>query len=298
MTSYEYKVFLRGNNTTALVMSLETDASKRKHIQDAIFKQDKSIEQVGFVHSTPDSAPALIMAGGEFCGNATRCAAWYYSEQKPSDGIELTLHIVDSLTNKLTEQKVKAGVDESLNAWTCIPELPNPLEQTIKKIDDELYWVDMESICHLIVLQKQSAINLIGSPVNECEVIGNAKTLLKKHELFDKGACGVMFVENALNLLKIHPCVFVNSAGTEVYETSCGSGSIAVALVSGYLSGQNITDLSLLQPSGKVLKTYIEIQSGRIVQAKISGSMANEVLVTPPAKRCVKIAEEFCSMQN
>jgi diaminopimelate epimerase len=286
MKTYKYKVYLRNNNTTALVMGLEgleTDKDKRNEIQDKIGKR---VEQVGFVNDSPHSEQKLVMAGGEFCGNATRCAVWYYRDGKPTgkegkdEGIVIKTSILDSQKNEYNLKEIKAGITSSLDVWTNVP-VVGKLDDIVKKIGDGLYWVELDGIGHLVITQRQSKayIKGVNSIVNENIVMGYAKALLKNYGYFDKDACGVMFLENSLDIpdiITMHPCVFINSPGTANYETACGSGSLAVALVSSYLHGGCNVELPLLQPSGKLIKATINLKGRGIELAKISGSMSED----------------------
>ena len=71
---YRYTIIRPGGNDTALVLGIERDFNKRKQINDQIMKKYSKVEQVGFVNPDP-TEPELLMAGREFCGNATRSAA-------------------------------------------------------------------------------------------------------------------------------------------------------------------------------------------------------------------------------
>ena len=72
----EYIKVIPGGNDTALVLKKGYTPKEKIAINNAILENDKTIEQVGFVDSNYE--PELQMAGGEFCGNATRSAAYYY----------------------------------------------------------------------------------------------------------------------------------------------------------------------------------------------------------------------------
>ena len=85
MKDYDYKIYIPSGNPTALVFGLEKDPARRKEINDEIMAQyDDFVEQVGFVN-TDIKNPELMMAGGEFCGNATRSAVKYYLNDKQGD---------------------------------------------------------------------------------------------------------------------------------------------------------------------------------------------------------------------
>ena len=71
----KYIKYNPSGNITALVIGDKYTQKERKQINNEIMKYDKKIEQVGFLS---DYKNKITMAGGEFCGNATRCAALYY----------------------------------------------------------------------------------------------------------------------------------------------------------------------------------------------------------------------------
>ena len=72
---YSYQIYSPSGNDTALVLPLEQDAQKRRPVARQIMKLHPKVEQVGFLSS---KKPQLLMAGGEFCGNALRAAASFY----------------------------------------------------------------------------------------------------------------------------------------------------------------------------------------------------------------------------
>lgn len=115
----KYCIFDPTGNITALVET-EVRAADRPPVASAIMAAHPEVEQAGFVvfndsrcadasqgdeaarpaqraaadattraaADAPDAAVSLMMAGGEFCGNATMCAAALYAERRgmPADG--------------------------------------------------------------------------------------------------------------------------------------------------------------------------------------------------------------------
>lgn len=69
----EYYVLDPAKNITAIVTG-DVPEGKRAEIAESIMKENKEIEQVGFIKVHGESC-YLDMAGGEFCGNAVRCAS-------------------------------------------------------------------------------------------------------------------------------------------------------------------------------------------------------------------------------
>lgn len=69
----EYKLYNPSKNYTALVAG-EFDRDTKLNIAKKIFEKEPVCEQVGFVN-VKGKVAVLEMAGGEFCGNASMCAA-------------------------------------------------------------------------------------------------------------------------------------------------------------------------------------------------------------------------------
>ena len=89
----KYCIFDPTGNITALVET-EVRPADRAPVASGIMAAHPEVEQVGFVAyndsacEAADAAVSLMMAGGEFCGNATMCAAALYAERRgmPADG--------------------------------------------------------------------------------------------------------------------------------------------------------------------------------------------------------------------
>lgn len=76
----EYSLFNPAGNITALV-STYVDKQDRMNVAKRIIEAEPSCQQLGFVCVNGDTV-MLEMAGGEFCGNATRCAALLTGKKK------------------------------------------------------------------------------------------------------------------------------------------------------------------------------------------------------------------------
>jgi diaminopimelate epimerase len=247
-------------NTTALVVGLETKANKRRLIQDWILRKHPDVEQVGFV-SKDASNPQLVMTGGEFCGNATRSAAHYFLGGSPG---------TISIQASGVEKPLEAGITNTYETWIKMP--VNENDDRLSEVGDGLYFVKMEGISHLIVSQRRSFPYLSCNNVDGDKLKQSAEALLKEHGLYGGMACGVIFTENVLDMIKIHPCVFVLTAETAYYETACGSACVAVALLDAVFRHGNV-GLQLLQPSGQIINASIEYKNGKISEARIGGTV-------------------------
>src|SRR5258708_7503100 len=76
LRKYKIMILRPGGNDTALVSGLVAKDDKRA-INKAIMKKFPTVEQVGFYKFDSNRKEAILeMAGGEFCGNATRTLAY------------------------------------------------------------------------------------------------------------------------------------------------------------------------------------------------------------------------------
>ncbi len=257
MFNYKYKIYIPGGNDTALVFGIVNDPETRKKINDEIMSRHSNVEQVGFL-SLDNSHPELMMAGGEFCGNATRAAAWYYLNGTPGS-IEI---IVSGVSAPL-----KAGVDNDLNAWA---EMPVDTDLTkIKTLADGYNLVELEGITHLVISSDKSKSYLSSSE----DLKEQALALLKRYELTSYPAAGVIFTSEIDGGYAIHPCVYVSAINTMFYETACGSGTVAAGLVFAALQNKSV-NIPFVQPSSGVINAIIDVASDHIViRAMISGSI-------------------------
>ena len=104
MNQIKYSIYRPAGNDTALVYGTNYTKKMKKKINDAIMKKHTNVEQVGFISN--NGKKELQMAGGEFCGNATRSAAYNYL-----DGMQGKIHICVN-----SKDKIIAGVDKNKKA--------------------------------------------------------------------------------------------------------------------------------------------------------------------------------------
>ena len=113
-----YSILDPTGNITALVES-PVEAAKRQAAAAAIMRRHDDVEQVGFLNPAgEDGLPALQMAGGEFCGNATMCAAALLSLRgKTGDTVRLRV----SGAKQPVEVKLCRTGDDSFRAELQMP---------------------------------------------------------------------------------------------------------------------------------------------------------------------------------
>ena len=259
MKDYDYIVYIPSGNPTALVMGLEKDPLERKKINDEIMGlYDDFVEQVGFVN-TDINNPELMMAGGEFCGNATRSAVKYYLNDKKGN-LKMKVSGVP--------EKLNAGMDEDGNAWVDMPIIKGPYEESVKKINEISAIVKMYGITHVVIESGD-----INKEYTKEELKKYAYSILERQNLLCEDAAGVMFVNRIDDEnIEISPVVFVRSINTLFYETACGSGTTAVAIYESAKKRENI-DLNILQPSGNTINVKTDVDDKNIYNVRISGKV-------------------------
>ena len=237
----KYIKFTPGGNNTALLINNNYENNEKKLINDYILGFDKSIEQVGFISN---SEYRLDMAGGEFCGNATRSATMYYLNNKQGN-IKINVN---------GKYLLNSGIDEEGLVYSEMPIIKNTKQ--IEEIDKNIYSVKLDGIVFLVT---EKEIDLKDKKLKEYSL-----NLLKKYKLTKYKASGVIILENN----KIKPIVYVKDINTLFIETACGSGTAAVGIYKSFISKKSV-ELDVIQPSGKIIKVktrfneivdYVEIK--------------------------------------
>ena len=131
----QYKIYNPAGNITALVIGDNYTLEERKLINDKIMKNDSRIEQVGFVSTNKKK---LTMAGGEFCGNATRSAILYYKMDE-NEKIEIN------------NQLIKGGISSN-NVW-CQLDIKN---NKFNIIDEKIYKIELDGITIIVISEEVS----------------------------------------------------------------------------------------------------------------------------------------------
>ena len=203
-----YVLMNPSGNRTILV---ETPVAKKdyKKIATGLMKAEPTAEQVGFLDIADPNAYKLTMAGGEFCGNATMC------------------------THVLCESR-KAGLKKIRNVEGTA-EMPGILgikkrELIFEKKTYVFPVVEMDGISHVIAeLSKNTVAEDFAGESEEIRFLAeNVQSACKKWVKDLKVKClGILFISKNQKVLK--PFVYVKSPESAVWESACGSGSVAAA---------------------------------------------------------------------
>lgn len=241
----KYIIYNPAGNITALIIGDKYTAEQKRIINNEIMMKEPKVEQVGFL-SKEDIK--LTMAGGEFCGNATRCAVSYYIKKQKS------------LEIQINNQKLQAGMDENENIWCEIP-----IEKyEIVKLDKNVYKVVLKGITIIVVKNIEENKDL-KQKAQEIIICYNV----------DDEAVGVMFANEIKEYIEIYPVVWVKSINTLFLENACGSGTIGVTMLETYLTKKS-NKYSIKQPSEEFLDTEITIKNNIITKAILKGKIKTD----------------------
>ena len=206
-------------------------------------------EQVGFVCPPLQGGTGRMeMAGGEFCGNATRAFGMLVSQEQGSSARILVE--VSGCDHPVT-------VDVDWSRRTACAQMPLPRSMGRTQVDGRWgTFVDFVGIAHFVVEDVPPSL----------EFFEQAEPLFQN--IPDLDAYGVMFLDHAAGSMT--PLVKVPAAGTLVWEGSCGSGSLAAAIAQSQNAPDGPFIRSYVQPAGVVEATVIR-RDGETAAAYIGG---------------------------
>ncbi len=241
---YHYSKWDPCGNTTLFLH--EEEKMPAELVACALGRDQLDCEQAGYVDTRRQS---LRMAGGEFCVNATRAlgallAAHAARAGRPTDHFTVT---VSGWPGEI--ELFVAGGAPSWRVTAALAFMPSPS----RLLEQGISLVRLPGISHLLVgpdaFPKQGHVQ-------------KAQALLSKYGLLDEPAAGVIWWEaGASDGLRILPVVHVREVGTLFEETSCGSGSLALACLVRELGMAEMCRVA--QPGGDSLDVHFTQSDGR-----------------------------------
>jgi histidine racemase len=233
-----------GGNDTALVFDA-IPKEDYKVINAALQKRIPTIEQVMFVRDCQKPWVEGCMAGGEFCGNATRALGYYLLGGK--DG-SLTLSI-SGADAPLTVQVKDGMARASMPIFRDI--------KCVRTLKEGLSIVRLSGIVHMILEQESAERAVFEKKESRAERKELACQWFDQYNLRNAPAAGVMLLSTLNQDLWLKPYVYVPALDTFYDETACGSGSVAVGLLKAKQQASSIQQLKIMQPSG--LPLYVRV---------------------------------------
>lgn len=237
---YKITILGPGGNDQLLIEGV-IRKEKRRKINDAMIKKFPNVEQVSFYNYDKENNTAVLeLAGGEFCGNATRSLAYLLLQGKKG---KLQIKVSG------TTQSLDAGVRIPKTAYAQMP--INQL-QPIKQLSKNLFQINLQGIIHLISTNQPE--------VKTDEALKRfAFNLLQKENLvYSVPAAGVMFLKQYKNYISLKPIVWVRDIETLLFETACASGTAAVGIWKAFVTNNAKETIDVLQPTGKIIKVCVK----------------------------------------
>ena len=246
-----YTIFDPTGNITALVES-ETPVPDQPAVAASLMRRHPEVEQVGFVNEN-----ALRMAGGEFCGNASMCAAALLLLRAGQDGGELQLNVSGAPDPvKLRLSREGAG---AFRAEILMPRALGLTETALafEGLHGSLPLVRFAGISHLIAEADSAFFPLLRDRARAESAVRAFCGELRADGL------GLLFLEGQ----RMTPLVYVPASATVFWENSCASGSAAVGMYRAGQRGASV-ELALRQPGG-----LLRVRSDPAGGTRLTGSV-------------------------
>lgn len=247
---YTVAVLDPAGNVTAIVCS-DVPAAERAHVAAQILRlPELGIEQVAFLTAPRSGGEIrLEMMGGEFCGNALRCAGFYQALRNGAQGKSCVFAEISGADGV---QPVMADTVEG----TASTVMPLPLSvQPAGWADVHAARVTFAGITHFVIDCAQPDETLVQRAIAAAP---------------EASAVGAIFLDRACGSIK--PVVFVRETASCVAENSCASGSVATAVVLTADFADGITEIGIGQPGG-TLEVGVQRTDGAVTGLSIGGAV-------------------------
>ena len=247
---YTVAVLDPAGNVTAIVCS-DVPAAERARVAAQILRlPELGIEQVAFLAAPRSGGEIrLEMMGGEFCGNALRCAGFYQALRTGAQGKSCVFAEISGADGV---QPVMADTAEG----TASTVMPLPLSvQPAGWTDVQAARVTFAGITHFVIDCAQPDETLVQRAIAAAP---------------GASAVGAIFLDRAHGSIK--PVVFVRETASCVAENSCASGSVATAVVLTADFADGITEIGIGQPGG-TLEVGVQRTDGAVTGLSIGGAV-------------------------
>ena len=230
-------------NITALVEA-DVAVEQQPAFAAQVMAAHPEVEQVGFVSVQAE----LRMAGGEFCGNASMCAAALWAERMGcAEARKQAVRLRVFGTEAPVEVHVAPQGEGFFSTGVRMPRARRvvPRALSFEGAAGAVPVVEFEGIVHAVIDRSSQLFALRDdSAVAEAAVRAWCE---------EQGAScmGLMFVEGDAPNLRLTPLVYVPKSGTLFWESSCASGSAAVGIAFAERACRP-TSLSLAEPGGTI----------------------------------------------
>ncbi|MDR1859224.1 MAG: hypothetical protein LBQ69_07120 [Treponema sp.] len=254
-------------NITIFVLGLPGGMDRAAAARALLADPGLKAEQVGF--ALPPSKPGglwrLEMAGGEFCGNASRGFGLLVAARTGLSGRHSLMIETSGVTRPLP-------VHIDTEAGTAEIEMPPPLAQTSVSLEGRRCPVyEFEGITHAIAENIQPDERVARSIIGK---LGEGSLAEGKRP---SGALGVMFYDSRKRFMR--PFVWTRELDALVAESSCGSGSAALGAWAARNAADAELEIDLEQPGGTIT-VRVAKRAGKITRLSIGGKVTLSNILT------------------
>lgn len=258
-------------NTTVFVLD-PVPRERYKSVSQAVMAT-KSVgaEQVGFIcpSSLAPSGLRMEMMGGEFCANASRSfAAWQFFDAGTQWMRRLRQEGAGSIGLDVSGNNglLQAEIQRPQAGAACYVSCRMPLPIAVRHGRDSYFgpysFVAYTGISHLVAWDAQPRqSDTIVVDIMEAQRLAGQLSM-------DANSIGIMFYEPKKKAIR--PLVHIAHAGTTIWETSCGSGSCAVAAAMADTDACPEGDYAIRQPGG-LLTVHTKRRGNRFVELTLGG---------------------------
>ena len=206
-----YQQITIAGQTTALVAQ-KLDQSDRVPAAQSIMQKSTAVEQVGFLDRSAQPYPTFTMMGEELSLIGSLAAGCQLLNGK----VGQTAFLSSGISNPISV---------SLRRLTCTLQIS--ANMAVKKTPNQVFFSGIRFL-------------VINRFPKDQVLLTNEQELLQQM-LFKSPAAGIVFYQNN----QIYPVVKVKETNTLIWESACGSGSVAFFMVTGCSK--------IKQPSGAIL---------------------------------------------
>ncbi len=254
-------VKLNPSGNTTLFVTDPVPKEKRAAVARALMDTTCfAAEQVGFLaEEAPRAADIFVsMMGGEFCGNAVRAASALRCFKAREDGEIAEYDVCCSGLSHNVRTSVRRI---SRTVFDVTAEMPKPLSIETVRVREEIFCrIALPGIVHFC--------HVTGKMPNVSEKETLTRAVLEKFPTEEGGATGILFYDG----YTLDPFVYVKETDTLVNESSCGSGTAAIAAYLA-LSANKKIHIDAHQ-SGGLIYADAEAKDGKLIALSIGGSVA------------------------
>lgn len=256
-----------GGNPTLLLLDTGLLPRQQEQVADILLNPlHLFAEQVGFI--TLES-PSLRMAGGEFCVNATRSLGAVLAlrgllHPRPDGMLCCTVQV--SGMDSPVQLEVEAPAHARQRILQVAALVPVPPAVSCQPLASGIVLVRLPGIAHVLIDADEHPFSRHWQE--------DAARIRQRFALEQHDAVGCIWWQKQGESLYMHPIVWVRTLQSACYESSCGSGAMACALMLQSVTlcplHKKDSHYTIMQPSGTAL-TLSCVQQEHFSSMRING---------------------------